>query len=214
MLITTSQLSGICVNIEPDLCNEMTDLLNELCPKYGITDKGVFHEFLAIVLQESGEFKHKIENMYYRAQTLANTWPKRFSSTSKKPYSPNGLASKYAKNPEGLANYVYGGRMGNILPDDGWRFRGRAFIGVTGRGMFEAYAAYINEDVEKCAELMGTSNRYALDASLWVFCVKNDLEDEAARDDFMGIIKSINGGFIGLKDRLFYLERVKKYILL
>jgi putative chitinase len=212
MLITTEQLAKICVNITPSLCKEIVDLLNELCPKYGMTDKGVFHEFLAIVLQESGEFKHKEENMNYRAQTLANTWPKRFSSTSRKPYAPNGLASRLAGKPVELANYVYGGRMGNHLPNDGWDFRGRGFIGVTGRGMFESYATYINEKTDECAKLMGTSNRYALDSALWVFCVKNDLEDEAKRDDFMGIIKSINGGYIGLKDRLFYLERVKRTI--
>jgi putative chitinase len=201
MLITPQQLKDICTHMGLDRATKMAALLNELCEKYGVKNQDVFEEFLANVLQESLEFQHKVENMNYRAETLMKVWPSRFPTMA--------IAGEYARNPEKLANKVYGGRMGNNQPGDGYKFKGGGFIGLTGREVYTKYAAYLNEPVEQVAQKVQIDDRYALDSAFWFFCILKDLEDEAIKDDFIGIVKSINGGTIGLKDRQFYYARVK-----
>jgi len=204
-LITAEQLKLVATTLTLERCKVMAELLNVLGTKYGITDKGVFHEFLANVVQESGEFKHKEENMNYRASTLQKVWVSRFPTLE----STVG----YVFNGKNLANKVYGDRMGNVKgTDDGWNFRGGGFIGLTGREVYTKYAKYINEKVETAAELVRTTDKYALDSAYWFFCILKDLEDEAAKNDIIGIIKSINGGLIGKDVRLMYYERCKKFV--
>lgn len=204
MLITADQLRKICQTLLPKRAGELADLLNELAEKYGVKTKDEFEEFLANVAQESGEFAHKTENMYYQAQTIVKVWPSRFPNLA--------AAMPYAKQPEKLANNVYHGRMGNNQPGDGWRFRGGGFIGLTGRETYTKYAAYLKKPVEETADLVRTTDRYALDSAFWFFYVLKGLRDESERDEFVGIVKSINGGLIGFKDRQFYYDRVKKYL--
>ena len=116
MLITPEQLRQIATTIKSERAVIMAGLLNKICPKYGIDTKGEFHEFLGQLLHESGEFRAKTENMNYSAQRLRMVWPKRFPSVE--------FALKYAFKPVELANFTYGGRMGNNRQGDGWRFRG------------------------------------------------------------------------------------------
>lgn len=206
-LLTAEQLDKCTTRMNEQRCIIMTGLINKLCPKYGITTKDVLHEFLANVIQESGEFEHKTENMYYRAETIVRTWPSRFKNVA--------AAAPYAKNPKALANLVYGGRMGNKPgTDDGWNFRGGGFIGLTGRYVYNEFRIYKHfNTVEETAEYVRGSDYGALDSALWFFCVLKDLMDEAERDEFIGIVKEINGGTIGLKDRQYYYELVKKYVV-
>lgn len=185
----------------------MAGLINTLFPQYGITTKDQLHEPLANFIQESGYFEHKAENMNYRAQTIVNTWPKRFKSLAE--------AQPYARNPVKLANFAYGGRMGNKPgTDDGWNLRGSGFVGLTGREVLEAYAKYKGfKTAEEAAEYARSSDAGALDSALWFFCVLKDLTDEAERDEFTGIVREINGGTIGMKDRQRIYEDVKKYVI-
>jgi putative chitinase len=206
MLITSGQLKKVATTLSHDRCEEMADLLNELGAKYGVVNKDVFHEFAANVIQESGEFAHKRENMSYSAKRMMQVWPSRFPNLAS--------AQPYAHNPEKLSNLVYGKRMGNVQPGDGWAFRGGGFIGLTGREVYAKYAKYAGyTSVEACAEDVRNSDKAALDSAYWFFCVLKDLEDEADRDEMIGIIKSINGGLIGKDVRLMYYERCKKYIV-
>jgi len=205
MLITPEQLKTVATSMSTATSIEMAELFNDLAVKYGVTSKDVFHEFCANVLQESLEMQHKAENMNYRAETLMKVWPKRFPTMA--------IAAQFAHNPMKLANSVYGYRMGNNQPNDGYNFRGGGYIGLTGREVYTKYAKYAGyKTVEGCAEDVRNSNRAALDSAYWFFCVLKDLEDEAEKDDFIGIVKSINGGTIGLKDRLFYYERLKPFM--
>lgn len=206
-LITPEQLDQCTSTLSEQRCIIMAGLLNKLCPMYGIVTKDVFHEFFANVCQESGEFSHKTENMYYRAETIVKTWPSRFKNVA--------AAAPYAKNPKALANFVYGGRMGNKPgTDDGWNFRGGGFIGLTGRYVYNEFRIYKgHKTVEETAEYTRGSDYGALDSALWFFCVLKDLMDEADRDEFIGIVKEINGGTIGLKDRLHYYNLANKYIV-
>lgn len=205
MLITAEQLRKVATSLTPQRSEDMAALLNELGAKYGVTSKDIFHEFAANVIQESMEFAHKRENMSYSAKRMMAVWPKRFPTMAS--------ALPYDHNPEKLSNFVYGGRMGNTAPNDGWAFRGGGFIGLTGREVYTKYANYAGyTSVTQAAEDVRNSDRAALDSAYWFFCVLKDLEDEAEKDDFIGIVKSINGGTIGLKDRQYYYDRLKPFM--
>lgn len=206
MLITPEQLQRVTDNLNDARCKVMADLLNELCPKYGITDKGVFNIFLANLLQESGEFAHKEENMNYSAERLVAVWPGRFKSPED--------AAPYAHNPEKLANSVYSGRMGNNLPGDGFLFKGGSFIGLTGRSVYTDYATYIGKTVEEAASLIRSTDQYALDSACWFFAIYKRLIPVALTGDFKGVCALINTGSIkgnpiGYSTRLKYYERAK-----
>lgn len=205
-LINGEQLKQCAVSLSTQKALIMAGLLNDLCPKYGINTKDALHEFLANVLQESLEFQYKVENMYYRAQTIVNTWPSQFKSIAD--------AAPYAKNPKALANKVYGSRMGNRGGDDGWNLRGSGFIGLTGYYVLNEYRNYKGfKTVEEAAEYARNSDYGALDSALWFFAVLKNLVDVAERDEMIGIIKEINGGTIGLKDRMYYYTLVTKYVI-
>jgi putative chitinase len=204
MLITKEQLKQIATTLSDERAAYMADLLNEICPKYGIDTLDKFHEFLANVVQESGEFSHKVENMNYSANRLLAVWPSRFKNLFE--------AQKYARKPVELSNFVYGGRMGNNQPNDGWDFRGGGFIGLTGREVYTKYGNYIGKDPVEAANLVRTEDYYALDSAAWFFSVLKGLNDEAERDEWRKVVKSINGGFIGMDVRTKYYERIKKII--
>lgn len=206
-LITGEQLNKVCQTLNHQRCEQMADLLNELCPKYNIDSKDKLHEFLANIVQESGEFKHKEENMNYSAKRICQVWPSRFPTIQQ--------AMPYERSPKALANIVYGSRMGNRPnTDDGYNFRGGGFIGITGRETYTKYAVAASyETPEKAAEAIRNDDRAALDSALWFFSVLKGLNDEAERDEIIRIIKSINGGLIGKDVRLMYYERCKKYVV-
>ena len=205
MLISPQQLKQICTTISTERAAWMADLLNEICPKYGLDTLDEFHEFLANVVQESGEFSPKVENMNYTtAARIRSIWPSRFPTI--------GHALPYVRQPQKLANFVYGGRMGNNQPGDGWLFRGGGFIGLTGREVYTKYSQYIKQPVETVADLIRTSDKYALDSACWFFSVLKGLNDEAERDEMQRIIKSINGGMIGADVRMMYYDRIKKVL--
>lgn len=212
ILITPPQLKLICPTISIERAKVLADLMNEICPRYGMDTRDEFKEFLANVAQESGEFSHKTENMNYRADRLAAVWPHRYSVTKKPPYIPNARAKALHLKPVEVANDVYGGRMGNDQPGDGYRFRGGGFIGLTGKDVYSKYAAHIRKSVAEAADLVRSSDRYALDSACWFFSVLKGLNDEAERDEWLKIVKSINGGYIGLSDRNRYMDRVNKIL--
>ena len=203
-LVTPEQLKEITTQLSLDRCKVMADLLNQKAAEYKVEDIDEFDEFLANVIQESLEFQHKTENMNYSADRLTKVWAKRFPDLKS--------AEPFSHSPEKLANKVYGFRMGNIYPDDGWKFRGGGFIGLTGREVYQKYAEYKKLGIEKSAELIRTTDEYALDSAYWFFYVLKGLKDKSVNDDFLGIVKSINGGTIGLKDRQFYYEKIKKVL--
>jgi len=203
-LITPEQLKQIAPTLTVVRSKELSDLINELCHKYGIVEKLPFQMFLANIVQESGEFAHKEENMNYRAETIVKVWPSRFPTI--------GDALPYARNPQRLANKVYGGRMGNKEPNDGYQFKGAGFIGITGRELYTKYAKYIGKDVTLTSDLMRTQDRYALDSACWFFAVLKNLIPIANKNDFKAVCKGINGGYIGYAVREKYYNKVKEVL--
>jgi putative chitinase len=200
ILITPEQLDQVTTTLNKERCKVLAELLNELCTKYGITEKLPFRMFLANILQESLEMNHKEENMNYSAKRLVQVWPNRFPNTA--------AAEPYAHNPVALSNKTYGGRMGNTQPNDGYTFKGAAFIGITGRELYTKYAKYINKTPEEAAELMKSEDRWALDASCWFFAVLKDLVALSKKGDFKAVCKAINGGLIGYDVRLKYYDKI------
>lgn len=201
-LLTTQQLKKIAPLVKNG--QKVVDLLNELAPKFGLTNKDLFEEYLAQVLHESGEFNTLAENMNYRADRLLKIFRKYFNATT---------AAQYAHKPQAIANKVYANRLGNgnEASGDGWANRGGGAIQITGKDMYNAYEKYTgNPNVR---ELVRTDLYWAIHSSLWVFAVVKKLIPLADADKFIAITKAINGGVNGLEDREKYLKRIKKYLV-
>jgi putative chitinase len=151
--------------------------------------------FLAQCGHESGGFKITQENLNYSAKGLKNIFAKYFKEA--------GLAEAYERKPEKIANRVYGGRMGNGTEPtgDGFKYRGRGFIQLTGKDNYTAFGKAINEDILSNPDLVST--KYPLLSAAWFFqrCLsKCDLG--SSRDAITSVSKCVNGGTIGLEDRI------------
>ena len=110
-------------------------------------------------VQSESNFKPQSEKLNYSAQGLANTWPNRFAVKDEKgkiidPHKPNPLALSIEKNPEKIANSVYGGRMGNTEEGDGWKYRGRGYIQITGKDAYAALSKAIKIDLVSNPDLL------------------------------------------------------------
>lgn len=164
--------------------------------KYGVDTQERMAMFLATVEHENGEdFKPRSENLNYSVEGLMKTFGKYFKTKA--------LAIAYAKKPRQIANFVYGFRMGNekngLADDDGWNYRGKGYIQLTG---YDNYLACQKETGIMCAEnpdlLLQEDN--ALISSLW-FWKTNKLNRFADKKDLVGATKVINGGLNGIKER-------------
>lgn len=152
--------------------------------------------FLAQCGHESGGFKATQENLNYSADGLKKIFPK---------YFPGNLAESYARQPQKIAARVYGGRMGNGVEatGEGFKFRGRGYIQLTGKDNYTAFGKSINEDVLSNPDLVST--KYALLSAAWFFSRNNlhKMADEGSTDAVVTkITKRVNGGTIGLPDRI------------
>jgi putative chitinase len=175
--------------------------LNAAMAKFEINSCERMAAFLAQVAHESGQLSRLSENLNYSAKRLTQVWPNRFPTLEK--------AQQYEKNPEKLANYVYAKRLGNgdEASGDGWRFRGRGLIQLTGRGNYRAAAQGIGLPLEQQPDLLVQPEAAALSAAwFWKSHGLNELSDDNNEDndtqDFCTITKRINGGTIGLKERM------------
>lgn len=166
--------------------------------------------FLAQCAHESGGFKVVQENLNYSTDGLLKTFPKYFKDNNGNP--DKVLAESYQKQPEKIASRVYGGRMGNgnEPTKEGWKFRGRGYIQLTGKENYISFGKSINEDVSLNPDLVGT--KYPLLSAAWFFS-KNCLSKcvDASDTCVTNVTKCVNGGTNGLDDRLNYF---KKYIKL
>lgn len=146
-------------------------------------------DFLGQILHESHGLSQFCENLNYSPERLCQVWPTRFRTLAD--------ARPYARNPEALANRVYGGRMGNVEPGDGWRFRGRAPIQITGRDNYAMVGDLMGQDLTVMPELL-EQPRFALEACiLWW----EDRIPDSMLGDPEKVTKRVNGGLIGLADR-------------
>ncbi len=153
--------------------------------------------FLAQCGHESGQFRVVNENLNYGAKGLLGLFKKYFPTPEK--------AKLYERKPEKIANLIYGGRMGNgpEASGDGYKFRGRGYIQLTGKDNYTAFGKAINEDIPSNPDLVAT--KYPLLSAAWFFN-KNGLHKLADKGDTEQVVtmvtKRVNGGTIGLADRL------------
>ena len=172
-------------------------MLPETMQKFELNTSLRLAHFLAQAGHESGGFKAVNENLNYGAKGLLGIFKKYFPTEAK--------AVLYERKPEKIANLVYGGRMGNgpEATGDGYKFRGRGYIQLTGRDNYTAFSKAINEDLTANPDLVAT--KYPLLSAAWFFH-KNGLHkiaDGGATDAVVtSVTKRVNGGTIGLADRI------------
>ena len=152
--------------------------------------------FFAQTAHETGGFKAFSENLNYSAQGLQGIFGK---------YFPGTLEESYARNPEKIANRVYADRMGNgnEASGDGWKYRGRGALQLTGKANYEAFAKYLGKpEIVTNPDLVATT--YAFESAMFFFD-KNKLWDicdkGVSKDTILALTKRINGGTHGLADR-------------
>lgn len=164
--------------------------------KYGIDTALKLAHFLGQAGHESGNFKVVNENLNYSGDRLKVIFPKYFKDKD---------VTAYNRNPEKIANVVYASRMGNgaEATGEGYKFRGRGYIQLTGKDNYKAFGASIGEDLTSNPDLVST--KYALASAAWFFS-KNGLcaiAEKGIGDDIITqITKRVNGGTIGLADRI------------
>lgn len=160
--------------------------------------------FLAQVGHESGGFKFVKENLNYSSDALRRVFSKYFPTKA--------LADAYARKPEKIAARVYGGRMGNGVEatGDGWKFRGRGLIQLTGKNNYAAFAADMKMTLDEAVAYLETTEGAVMGAG-W-FWSKNGLNALADRADIIGMTKRINGGTNGLDDRKAYYAKARKLL--
>jgi putative chitinase len=163
-------------------------------PDYDINTPKRVAAFMAQCGHESGNFKFLKENLKYRAQSLVKVWPR---------YFPNmDIANQYAGKEEMIANRAYANRMGNGPEEsgDGWRFCGRGLIQLTGRNNYQSFADSIETDINDIPAYLGTFEG-AVQSACW-FWETNNLNKFADAGDMLNLTKRINGGTLGLDDRI------------
>jgi putative chitinase len=175
--------------------------LSQLLPEYNINTPQRIAAFVAQCAHESGNFMVLRENLNYRAATLRKIFPKYFPT--------DAMANEYASKPnkqEAIANLVYANRMGNGAPEsgDGWRYAGKGLIQLTGKSNYTWFAASLQIPVEEASEYLLTFEG-AAQSACW-FWETNNLNQWADKGDIVTLTKRINGGTIGLEDRIKHYE--------
>jgi len=184
------------------------DSLNSALPKFGINTPDRIASFLAQTGYESGQYSRLEENLRYTtAARLVKVWPKRFPNEE--------AASPYVNNPQKLADLVYANRMGNgdVQSDDGFRFRGRGIIQLTGRSNYAAAGSALGVNLIGQPELLVKPQHACLSAAwFWQTRGLNELADDRTDDndleDFTEITRRINGGTSGIKERFALFKQV------
>ena len=194
-ILTLDQLQQLIKNPHVE---DWYEALEQLLPDYDINTPARVAHFVAQCAHESNNFLFIKENLNYKAVSLRKTFPKYFPTDE--------IAAQYALKPERIANRVYASRMGNgdEASGDGWRYCGRGLIQLTGKDNYTFFAGSLDIPVEQAAEYLSTFEGAAQSACF--FWEQNNLNRFADANDVKGITRAINGGYIGLEDRIRHTE--------
>jgi predicted chitinase len=176
--------------------------LETTLPKYGIADSKVrLAHFFSQILHESGCLRFDMENLNYSSDALLRVFGKYFPTPAE--------ADAYARQPEKIANRVYANRMGNRSESsgDGWKYRGRGLIQLTGRDNYKAFAAWVG-DPRLVEDPDRVSSEYAVHSAVF-FWDSRSLNRLADRDDVVALTRRINGGENGLAHRRELLNKAR-----
>lgn len=197
-VVTNSSVSGLKIDkLRGHIPDSVIAQIPETAAKFNITNNLRLAHFLAQCGHESGGFRAVQENLNYSAKGLATTFKKYFLTEA--------AAGPYARNPQKIASKVYGNRMGNgpESTGDGFKFRGRGYIQLTGKDNYSRFAKFIGEDTVNNPDLVATkyplaSAAFFFDSNkLWAIC------DQGATSAIVtAVTKRVNGGTIGLADRI------------
>lgn len=171
--LTAAELLLAFPNSPVEIREKLAMLLNRYAKSFGIDTKEKMQHFLTQTGHETGGFTKlaREESMYFTPNRLVEVWPNRFSQTDPNKLDPDD----YARSTEKLANYVYGGRNGNTEPGDGYEYRGRGLIQITGKTKYEDFGEYYSTnfdssvDLLKNPSLVGTNDNIAVLSALWYF---------------------------------------------
>jgi len=201
-MITISQLKEFLPS-NPNV-EDWHEALSKVLPDYSIDTDVRIAAFLAQCAHESSGFKALKENLNYRATSLRATFPKYFTSDE--------MAEEYAHNQPKIANHVYANRMGNgdEASGDGFRYCGRGLIQLTGKDNYQAFADSLEMPITDVADYLATFEG-AVQSAAW-FWETNNLNALADAEDILGLTKRINGGKIGLEDRIKHFEHAKEIL--
>ena len=184
-------------NIRVDV-NELEKYLIKFCDKYQINTDNRINMFLAQLAHESGNFVFRTENLNYSDTGLRTVFGKYFTEAT---------AKQYARKPEQIANIVYANRMGNKEAGDGWKFRGRGYIQLTGKDNYTRFANSIGKSVDETIKYLETTEG-CVESACWFWFV-NNLNILADKCDMVACTKKINGGTNGLAHRTKMYELLK-----
>lgn len=187
--------------------------VNAALQEFGINTERRIAMFLANCAHESGNFAIMVENLNYSAEGLAKTWPKRFANANG---TPNQVAKSLAKNPQAIANFVYADRMGNGAPTtgDGWKYRGRGPLQITGKDNYTATGKAIGVDLITYPEKLEEYPTGLRAAAHHV--VSEGAQAYADKGDFDGYCDEVNFGRKTEKvgDAIGFADRKAKYVKL
>jgi putative chitinase len=191
-MVTAEQLKKL--HIGP----EWVAPLNETFERFGIATPRQQAAFIGQCSHECANFRILEENLNYAAERLMKIWPSRFKTLE--------AAQPYHRNPKAIANKVYSGRMGNRdeASGDGWRFRGRGCIQLTGSDAYYHAGKALEVDLWAEPDLVATPQYAALTAG-WFWSTRK-CNPVAEVGDWTALTKKINGGTIGLQDRIKHIE--------
>ena len=192
MAVTAEKLAKLHIDAK------WVDPLNDTFAQFGISTPRQQAAFIGQCGHECGNFRILEENLNYRAATLMKLWPKRFPTLE--------FANQYAGNPKKIANMVYSNRMGNRdeASGDGYRFRGRGCIQLTGHSNYFHAGKALGVDFVMEPDLVASPKYAALTAGF--FWSTHDCNRLAEAGDWTALTKKINGGTIGLSDRIKHTE--------
>ncbi len=199
-MITSQQFSSLYPNcVEPE---EWVQQMENIFPEYGIDTNKRIALFIAQCGHESAGWRLFEENLNYSADRLNVIFPKYFKNAQRD-------AREYHRQPEKIANVVYANRMGNggIESGDGWYFRGRGPIQLTGLNNYQDFSTYIGIDVQFNSSLVTKDKKIALLSAIW-YWNKHNLNYYADKSDINECTKIINGGYNGLEDRIYHYNKV------
>jgi putative chitinase len=196
MRLTASQLKQMVPGITH--VDHWIEAFDQLLPDYEINTPKRIAAFIAQCAHESGGFRFLKENLNYKAESLMKTFPKYFSDRD--------TANAYAKQPVKIANRVYANRMGNgdEASGDGYKYCGRGLIQLTGKSNYSWFAASLEISPDEASAYLETFEG-AAQSACW-FWESNNLNVEADAGDIKKMTKKINGGYIGLDDRVKHYE--------
>ena len=221
MPITSQQLLQILPNAG-QVAGVFVPVLNTAMSRYQIVGTNRIAAFIAQVGHESGHLARLVENLNYSADGLANTWPTRYAEPDGKGgyikvqvagrarNKPNTLALSADRQPEQIASMAYGNRMGNTTPGDGWKYRGRGLIQLTGKTNYRMCGEALGLDLLAQPELL-EKPQHACMAAAW-FWATNGLNTLADAGKFAAITQRINGGQTGAADRQALYARALKVL--